>query len=373
VNASTLGNKSRRFYKWNGAMKVRVGGFVSIAACSAYALLLMSCAAAAATDTPVLLILEQYDQLLDVVDPNSLKILARISAGEGPHEVIASPDGKVAYISNYNSFSNPQHILTVVDLVAQKPLPPIDLGALSAPHGLAFVGGKLYFTAEGSKAIGRYDPSTEKVDLILGTGQDRTHMMVVAKDGNQIFTSNVNSNTVSAFRHSISHSDSVGWIEALFFANGDISGWTQVLIPVGAGPEGLDASPDGKELWVLNSRDGTISIIDTAVRKVTQVVNVHTKFLNRLKFTPDGSRVLVSGLEDGDLVVLDVATRHEVKRLNLGHGAAGILMAPDGGHAYVAVQRDNYVAVIELKTLTVTGRIPTGEWPDGMAWAARNL
>jgi YVTN family beta-propeller protein len=57
--------------------------------------------------------------------------------------------------------------------------------------------------------------------------------------------------------------------------------------------------------------------------------------------------------------------------LSLGHGAAGILISPEGSRAYVAVSRDNYVAVVDLGTLTVVGKFETGKGPDGMAWAVR--
>jgi len=98
---------------------------------------------------------------------------------------------------------------------------------------------------------------------------------------------------------------------------------------------------------------------------------VHTKRANRVKFTPDGRLVLISDLETGDLVVLETASRKEVKRLNLGRGVAGILIVPDGSTAYVAVSTESQVAVVDLKTLSVTGRIATGKGPDGMAWAVR--
>jgi len=314
-------------------------------------------AAAAQTPSPALLVLEKDDRSLAMVDPESLKIVGRAEAGDDPHEVVASDDGKFAYISNYGAFgANPGHTLSVVDLDSQKRLPSIDLGALLAPHGLEFVAGKVYFTAEGSKAIGRYDPASQKIDWVLGMGQNRTHMLVVGKDLNRIFTSNVNS-------------DSIGIVERS--KNGDVSGWTETYIPVGKGPEGFDVSPDGKELWAANSHDGTLSIIDVASEKVTQTLDVHTKFANRLKFTPDGKMALISDLGTGDLVVLDAAARKEIKRLNLGHGAAGILIVPDGSRAYVAVSRDNYVAVVDLKTLAVSGRIATGRGPDGLAWAVR--
>jgi YVTN family beta-propeller protein len=49
---------------------------------------------------------------------------------------------------------------------------------------------------------------------------------------------------------------------------------------------------------------------------------------------------------------------------------AGILVTPDGSRAYVAATNDNYVAVVDLKTLEPSGRISTGNGPDGMDWIA---
>ena len=81
--------------------------------------------------------------------------------------------------------------------------------------------------------------------------------------------------------------------------------------------------------------------------------------------------MLISSLRNGDLVVYDARSRKEVKRVSIGHGAAGILMDPDGSRAFVGCTGDNYVAVIDLKTLTVSGHIDVGGGPDGLAWAVR--
>jgi hypothetical protein len=89
------------------------------------------------------------------------------------------------------------HALSVIDLVGQKALPDIDIEALTGPHGLAFVGGKVWFTAEGGKVVANYDPASAKIDWIMGTGQNRTHMIYVAPDEKKICTTNVNSATVS--------------------------------------------------------------------------------------------------------------------------------------------------------------------------------
>lgn len=308
------------------------------------------------TPSPALLVIEKDDRTVAIVDPASLKVVGRIPVGADPHEICVSTDGKTAYVSNYGAFSTPLHTLSVVDLTAQKPLPAVDLGALRAPHGMRTVAGKIYFTVEGSKAIGRYDPAQKQVDWILGLGENRTHMLVVSQDQNRIFASDVNADTISILDRDKS---------------ADVSGWKQTRIPVGKGPEGFDVSPDGKELWAANSHDGTVSIIDVADRKVVQSLTSNTKQANRLKFTPDGRMVLISDLATGDLAIFDAGARKEIKHISLGHGAAGILVSPDGSRAFVAVSRDNYLAVIDLKTLTVIGRIATGHGPDGMAWAVR--
>src|SRR5580700_3000674 len=157
--------------------------------------LLASVVRAESTPLRALLVLSKSDHTLAIVDPSSLKVIARMPSGPDPHEVVASADGKVAYISNYGSGA--YNTITVVDLVAQKTTGTIDLGALNGPHGLVFVGGKLWFTAEGAKVVGSIDPATQKVDLVLGTGQDRTHMVYVTEDLKRIITSDVASTTMT--------------------------------------------------------------------------------------------------------------------------------------------------------------------------------
>jgi YVTN family beta-propeller protein len=338
---------------------------------------------AQATPATSLLVLAKRDTSLAIVDPTSLKVIARVPAGPDPHEVVASSDGKFAYISNYGFGA--YNTLSVVDLVAQKALPPVDLGALRGPHGLMFAAGKVYFTAEVNKAIGRYDPATGKIDWILGTGQNRTHMIFVSKDLDRIFTSNTVSATVSIIEKS-----------AGGFGPGGPTGpggppgappngpnvpgastgpgtpdWNETVVAVGRGSEGFDVSPDGKELWVANAQDGTISIIDLASKTVTRTLNANVPRANRLKFTPDGKLVFVSCLGGENLAVFDASSRAEFKRIKLGRGAAGILMQPDGSRAYVACSPDDNVAVVDLKTLEIIGRIDAGREPDGLAWATR--
>jgi YVTN family beta-propeller protein len=310
-----------------------------------------------------LLVLSKQAHLLNVVDASSLKVIARVPVGNDPHEVITSDDGSTAFVSNYGFGA--YNTLTVVDLRTDKPLRTVDLGPLRGPHGLAFAQGKVWFTSEVAKAIARYDPATNKVDWILGTGQNRIHMIYVSRDAQRIVTTNVNSGTVS-----IIDKAPVRTPGPASGSRGMSSDWNQTVVRVGNGSEGFDVSPDGKEIWVANAKDGTISIINFQEKKVVQTLAANLPGANRLKFTPDGKRVLVSS--GPILAVLDVSTRKVIKRIPIGHGSGGVLVQPDGARAFVACAPDNYVAVIDLKSLTVTGHIQVDAGPDGMAWAVRH-
>lgn len=341
------------------------------------ALAVSSCAQT--TPSPALLVLSKHDHTLAIVDPATLHVVARVPVGNDPHEVIASSDGKTAYVSNYGFGA--YHTLAVVDLIGQKPLPAIDLGALRGPHGLAFNHGKVWFTAEAAKAIGSYNPATGQIDWIMGTGQNRTHMLYIFPDARRILTTNVSSGTVTIMEKTEGRPgpppgapmppppSGMGGPPPGPPPTPPGGDWQLTVVPVGRGSEGFDVSPDGREAWVANAGDGTISIIDIAAKKVTATLDANVPGANRLKFTPDGKWVLVSA--GPDFVILDAATHREIKRLRTGHGSGGVLVAPDGLRAYESCGPDNYVAVIDLKTLEVVGHIDAGGEPDGLAWAVR--
>lgn len=337
---------------------------------------LSSCSLGAQRSESSLLVLSKRGHTLAIVDPSSLKVLAKVPIGDDPHEVIASADGRTAWVSNYGGGS--LHTLAVVDLVEQKAMPAIDLEPLHGPHGLTFVGGKTWFTAEGSKVIGRIDPVTGKVDWVLGTGQDRTHMIWVSPDEKKIVTANVASGTMSLMelverRQGPGGPPPVGPPAG---AGGPppeprAPDWEETVVKVGNGSEGFDVLGDGNTIWVANAQDGTVSIIDFVGKKVTETLALGVMGANRLRFTLDGKIALISSLSAPDLVFVDVATRKVVKRLKIGTGAAGIELEPNGNRAFVACTPDNYVAVIDLKTMEVAGKIDAGAEPDGMAWAVR--
>ena len=310
-------------------------------------------AAAQTPPTARLLVLLRNASALAIVDPASGKTLGRVPVGVDPHEVAVTPDGTMAFVAS------PREGISVIDVVAMKEIRRVDTGTLSAPHDVLYAGGKLYFTAEGFKTIGRYDPAANKIEWMLGIGQDGTHMMVLAKDQQTMWVPNRGSNSISV-------------IEGVA---GGPPKFKITAIPVpGKTPEGLDLSPDGRELWTATRGDGGVAIIDTATRKVIESFNLKLTDANRLKFTPDGKVLILDG-GTGTLIILDAASRKEIKRLQVAPGDSGdggVFVMPDGSRAYLGLRDDHSVVVINLKTLEIENRLAMGpnSGPGCVNWAA---
>lgn len=308
---------------------------------------LLTVAAPAGAQAPsALLVLLRNDKAMAIVDPGKGTILARVPAGEDPRGVAVSADGALAFVADMNGGA-----ILVIDVAARKQIRRVDLGAGSSPQDIHVAGGHVYFTAEGFKAIGRYDPAADKIDWWIGTGQNSTHTMTLSKDADVIVAGNRASNSVSV-------------VEKVSAGPPD---WIVTLIPTGKSAQGIGMSPDGREVWTANweiERDG-VSIIDVASKQVTHLP-VRTQHANRVVFTPDGRRVLLADESGGELWVFDAASRKDIQRIKVAPGA--LLLTADGSRAYAAVSRERHIAVIDLNTLSVTGRIDTGSSPGAMAW-----
>jgi YVTN family beta-propeller protein len=196
-------------------------------------------ATAHAAQSYLLVISKPGDSLL-IIDPATLKTMARVPTGEGPHEVVASADGKLAYVANYGIAGKPGQSISVIDIAAQKEVKRIELSDLVRPHGLVEAGGQIYFTAEVAQSIARYNPIAGRVDWRAKTEQKGTHMLVISPDRKRIYTANIGSDSVSIIEPGSEPSASARVTQ----------------IPVGKQPEGIALTPDGRELCIGHRVEG---------------------------------------------------------------------------------------------------------------------
>ena len=312
----------------------------------------LASASASATTPARLIVLNKNEATAAIVDPVSLKILARVTVGEGPHEAAVSADGKLVVVANYGA-QKPGNSLSIIDIDAAREIRRHDLGALTRPHGIQLNNGKVYFTSELTRTVARYDIATDKIDWLMGTGSSLGHMLVISPDGKWLYTSNIASDNVSAIR--LDSPPIPGAIKQ---------------IAVSGRPEAIDISPDGGELWVGHISDGTIAIIDTATHTVKESFKVGVG-LNRLKFSPDGKRVVISdprGGESGEIIIVDRATREIIQRIGTPGVPLGIQFAPDGKRVFFSRNQAKRVEVLDMEKLAITASIETGDGPDGLAW-----
>lgn len=307
-------------------------------------------AAAAAND--LLLVVNKSDSTLAIVHPDTYEVLSLVETGFAPHEVYASPDGRFAYVSDYGTGPRPGNTVTVVDLDARAAAATWDLGDNLRPHGIwvSRDGSRVWVTTEGSQTVVELDAASGEMLNVWETGQNVSHMVVPTPDETKLYVANIGSGSVTV----IDRRDN-----------------SVLTVPTGAGAEGIDVSPDGREVWVSNRAEHTISIIDPATDEVVETFESGGMVPIRVKFTRDGAQVFVSNALSNSVTVFDAATRELAATIDVGAVPVGVLMAPDGGRAFVANTSDNRVTVIDVAALAVTGQFETGTEPDGMDWARR--
>jgi YVTN family beta-propeller protein len=145
--------------------------------------------------------------------------------------------------------------------------------------------------------------------------------------------------------------------------------------PAGLTPWGLAVSPDGLRVYVSNSGTNTVSVIDTTATlpKVSAAFPVGSN-PQGLAVTPDGRHLYVadSGANPdpsvpGTVSVVDLTGATPPVSITVGKGPAGVAITPDGRWVYVANSGSDTVTIIDTATNKVATEIPVGKGPLGVA------
>lgn len=305
--------------------------------------------------------LSKTEHQLLVYDYQTLEPISKIPVGADPHEIVTNADGSRAYVSVPLMNAN-GHEIDVINLKTLQPEKIIDTKPFYIPHGLVWANDKLWFTAQGSKAVALYNCKSDSVEQVFGTGQDFTHLIYVTPEQNRFYTTNVESGTVSIYekKEIPPYMPPTGVLPPNAKSRLE---WRQTLVNVGTGAEGFDVSPNGKELWTARP-DGHVLVVDLDKKEVAADFDTGIKGLHRLKFTPDGQTVCIVSVKTGDLLYIDTQTHQMEKQVNMGRGA-GIYIDNERNRMFISCTPDNYVSVINLTTREEIKRIEVGR-PDGI-------
>lgn len=292
-----------------------------------------------------LLVANRGGSRITLIDPSTMTLLKTIDVGTDPHEIAVSTDGTRAYVSNYANSNGTT--LSVIDVTARTKIKDVSIAPLTGPHGIVYRNGKVWFTAERSSAVGRYDPEADRVDWVGRVNPASAHMLAVNAWGTTAYTANITHGTAS-----------------IIDVQGAETPARKTLNAVGE-IEGIALSPDETEVWVGSRATGGIAVI--SLQSETVVHRIPGVFAYRLTFTHDGRHVLVP--RGTMIVVYDRATREELRQIPVGGTAFSVIVAPGNRIAYVAMNNPSRVIKLELATGAILGETAVAPVPDGLALA----
>ena len=305
----------------------------------------------------LLLVVNQGDQSLSIVDPGSGKQVGKIKThGIRGHEVIASPDGRLAYVPIYGDSGVGQpgssgQTIEVIDLAMQKIVNTIDLGRPVRPHCAKFApDGFMYVTAELDNAVDIIDPQSQKRIASIATERPEAHMLAVTKDGKRAYTSNVGSGTVTVL-------DLVHRKPITVIAVADIA-------------QRISLSADDRWVFTADQKKPRLAVIDTKSNTVSSWISLPSVGYGTAP-TTDGRWLLVTMPSASQVAVVDLKQMKVVRTVPVGARPVEILLRPDQQIAYISCMGAGEVAVIDLHKWEVSQTIKTAPGADGLAWAQR--
>jgi YVTN family beta-propeller protein len=314
---------------------------------------LLATAQSAPHHGPLLLVANQKDHTLSLIDPAKNQQIAAVDVGGiTGHEVIASPDGKLAFVPIYGSAGvgkpgTDGQSIAVIDLNTQKIIHTIDFPHGVRPHLPRFdpSGRTLYVTTELDHSLTTINPKTFAITGSVPTGEPESHMFVLTSDGRRAYTANVGPGNVSVI---------------------DLKTKKVITtIPISTTTQRISITPDNKYVFTSDQTQPRLAVIDTATNTVKSWITLPSVGYGSA-VTNNGKWLLVT-LKNHQVGVIDLSTMQMAKTLTVPGNPTEILVRPDDKVAYVSCGKQ--VAVIDIPTWTVPTTIEAGTGADGLAWA----
>jgi YVTN family beta-propeller protein len=249
------------------------------------------------------------------------------------HELLVVPEAGRAYVPIFGDGihgrnPNPQHQLCVFDLNKRAHIDTIDLRPYIAPHTLKLgPDGLIYITCENSAVVAVIDRHSNKVVDVIDSGSTNGHRLIVAADGQRLYTENEEDGTVSV----------------IDLPKRKLIGKIKTPRPLA----GIAISPDGRTVVAVDDAQPTLFLIDTAAGRVRDEVVLKDvpKPAQIARYAPDNSLVAVTSLNSDTVSLIDPSFREQAA---IKVGSQPMDMAFRGDELFVACQGDGSVHIIDI-------------------------
>ena len=306
-----------------------------------------------------LFVVNKADKTITVVDLSKGKTLKEIELKTDAREIVALPNNEIA-ITNHGDNYLPGKSISVFDTEELIFKRKIRLDGGIHPYGIVTLGNskKVAVASGRENNLLIVDTAKDSVEAVIPTQQKISHKLVLHPLKPLAYVTNKKSGSVSVINYETKD--------------------VLKTIKSGYGAEGIDITPDGKEVWVTNVRENTIAVINTETNTLEDTLNTG-KGAYRLKFSLDGKYAFVTNAYDGTIFVFDRSIRYKIKTITLPGKSSFIqrvlyhtpkpvdmFMHPNRRHAFIANSNADKVEVLDLKTLKIVGNINTGQVPGAL-------
>jgi len=235
---------------------------------------------------------------------------------------------------------NPQHELCVFDLDKRAQVATIDLYPYIAPHTLKLgPDGFIYITCENSAVVAVVDRKTNKVVEAIDSGSTNGHRLIIAADGQRLYTEN----------------EEDGAVSVIDLPQRKLLGKIKTPRPLA----GIAISPDGGTVIAVDDVQPTLFLLDTQAGKVRDeiVLKDVPKAAQIARYAPDNSLIGVTSLNSDTVSLIDPTFREQTA---IKVGSQPMDMAFRGDELFVACQGDGSMHVIDIPGRRAKGSFKAG-------------
>jgi YVTN family beta-propeller protein len=269
------------------------------------------------------------------------------------HELLVVPETGRAYVPIFGDGihgrnPNPQHQLCVFDLHKRAHVETIDLRPYIAPHTLKLgPDGLIYITCENSAVVAIVDRDSNKVVGAIDSGSTNGHRLIIAPDGQRLYTENEEDGTVSV----------------IDLPKRKLLGKIKTLRPLA----GIAIAPDGRTVIAVDDAQPTLFLIDTEAGRVREelVLKDVPKPAQIARYAPDNSLLAVTSLNSDTVSLIDPSFREQTA---IKVGSQPMDMAFRDGELFVACQGDGSVHIIDIPNKSAKGSFSAGKGCESLGF-----
>jgi DNA-binding beta-propeller fold protein YncE len=262
------------------------------------------------------------------------------------HELLVVPETGFAYVPIFGDGihgrnPNPQHHLCVFDLHKRAHVATIDLRPYIAPHTLKLgPDGFIYITCENSAVVAVIDRHTNEVVAAIDSGSTNGHRLIIAPDGQRLYTENEEDATVSV----------------IDLPRRKLLGKIETPRPLA----GIAIAPDGRTVVAVDDAQPTLFLIDSEAGRVREelVLKDVPKPAQIARYAPDNRMLAVTSLNSDTVSLIEPSFREQTA---IKVGSQPMDMAFHGDELFVACQGDGSVHIVDIPNKRVKGSFSAGK------------